>query len=122
MFSRLLANKGLNAFMGLKRFGAAARGIGRGAASTFRGARNAGAMYQAGMRGPAIGMGMAGGMRQMGAGFRSMGRWATGAGAGVTGMRRAGVAAGRIGALGAGAIGAGAAADFMNPWGLGWGD
>lgn len=43
----------------------------------------------------------------------NFGRWATGAG--YTGAARAGVGAARIG-------GTAAAADFLNPWGLGWGD
>jgi hypothetical protein len=43
----------------------------------------------------------------------NFGRWATGAG--FTGGARVGVGAARIG-------GTAAAADFLNPWGLGWGD
>ena len=43
----------------------------------------------------------------------NFGRWATGAG--FRGAARAGVGAARIG-------GTYAAADFLNPWGLGWGD
>lgn len=121
MFARMLANQGFGRIMGLRRFGAAARGIGRGAKSAYGGAVGAGKMYQAGMRGPAIGYGMEGGMRQMGQGFRRMGRWATGGGYG-RGAGRVGAAAARMGGLGAGAVGAGAAMDFMNPWGLGWGD
>ena len=43
-----------------------------------------------------------------------------GMGADWAGKRgRSGVIAGR---LGAGVIGGGAVADFLNPWGLGWGD
>ena len=41
------------------------------------------------------------------------GRWNNASNYGKAGMATAG---------GAGAIGAGAAADFLNPWGLGWGD
>jgi hypothetical protein len=46
-------------------------------------------------------------------GFGSLGKWATGGG--YTGAARIGVGAARTGA----ALGA---ADFLNPWGLGWGD
>lgn len=49
----------------------------------------------------------------MGMGMGSLGKWATGGG--YTGAARYAVGAGRIG-------GALAAADFLNPWGLGWGD
>jgi hypothetical protein len=62
-----------------------------------------------------------GGGMEMAKGIGRMGKWAAGAGAGGGG-RRVGAAALRMGAV-AGGVGAGAAtADFLNPWGLGWGD
>lgn len=121
MFARLMANKGLSRIMGLRHFGAAARTIGRGGREAYRGAYGAGKMYQAGMRGPAIGYGYEAGMGRMARGFRGMGRWATGAGYRGPGGRFGAIAT-RGGMMAGGAIAGGAALDFMNPWGLGWGD
>jgi hypothetical protein len=59
-----------------------------------------------GMQDPYVRMGL-------GMGFGSIGKWATGGG--YTGAARFGVGAARTG-------GVMAAADFLNPWGLGWGD
>lgn len=138
MFGALRANAAFNAIKGVAGFGtlrqagmgfrsaykaaggvrgikAAGQGLGtiglvgkrlEGARAGMRWAGQAGREYLGAK--PRIGMGM-----RMGVG--SIGKWATGGGMGRTGIRRAGVAAARVG-------GAGAAADFMNPWGLGWGD
>ena len=117
----LRSNEGYNSFsaiMGGKRFSASARMIGRGAKETYRGAQEAGGMMQAGMRGPAVGRAADPGLAMMGKGFKGMGSWISGAGSGTTGLKRAGVIAARAGAPVTGL----AAADFLNPWGLGWGD
>lgn len=119
MFARMMANQGFSKILGLRRFAGAARGIGRGARATYGGVRGGMGMYRAGMRGPAIGWGARGGVAEMGQGFRRMGRWAMGAG---YGGGRAGAIAARGGMMAGGAIAGGAALDFMNPWGLGWGD
>ena len=136
MFGALRANAAFNAIRGVAGFGTlrqagmgfrsaykaagGARGIGRmgaGLSAVGIGATKAGD-FRAGV-GTVMGVGKALGARtpRMGMGMRmgvgSIGKWATGGG--YTGARRVGVAAARVG-------GAGAAADFMNPWGLGWGD
>jgi hypothetical protein len=74
--------------------------------------RQAGMGFRAGARGFYRGDMIRGemGLRM---GFGSLGKWA--AGGGYTGAGRIGVGAARTGA----ALGA---ADFLNPWGLGWGD
>jgi hypothetical protein len=131
--TKLLANEAIQPIAGLAKsmFGwgrlrGAARGIGRGAGEM----RSAMSEMNAGMRGggsvspemlePMMQRYKAGGM-DVGRGVGRMGKWATGAGAGGGG-RRVGAAALRMGAV-AGGVGAGAAtADFLNPWGLGWGD
>lgn len=75
----------------------------RSAATSLRGGG-----LQSAMRGQNLRFGM--GMRM---GVGSIGKWA--GGAGYTGGARVGVGAARVG-------GVYAAADFLNPWGLGWGD
>lgn len=64
--------------------------------------------FESALRGTNVRFGMG-----MSMGVGSLGKWATGAG--YQGAARYGVGAARVG----GAI---AAADFLNPWGLGWGD
>jgi len=58
------------------------------------------------------------GMNQYVGGSRQLGAWAAGGFVGG-GAGRVGRSAARIGGV---AFGAGATADFLNPWGLGWGD
>ncbi len=105
MMAKLAANQGFNKFMGIAKsfmgWGAirgAGRGLGRG------------------IRGIGAGQYAEGSQQILGAG-RRLGGWATASG--FQGGRRAGAIAARMGGAG---LGAGATADFLNPWGLGWGD
>ena len=142
MFGRLASNAAPNAIRILKNlFGT---GTLRQAAMGFKGAFKAaggvagirqslGGMYTAGMlEGSTMGGGFRAGMRTAGGvgrdilaanprigmgarmGFGSLGKWATGGGGAWT--------LGRAGRMGARLGGGAAAADFLNPWGLGWGD
>lgn len=105
MFAKMAANMGFNSFRAL--------------ASTVGGAgqlRNAGRLFMKGGR--AMGRGAAGrGKGYIGMAGRQMAEW--GGAAGFSGARRGAIAGARIGGA---TLGAGAAADFLNPWGLGWGD
>lgn len=105
MFGRLAANKGFNSFMATAKsfmgWGAlkgAGRGVGRG------------------IRGIGAGQYAEGSQQILGAGRRMRG-WGTASG--FQGGRRAGAIATRMGGAG---FATGATADFLNPWGLGWGD
>ena len=130
--TKLLANEAIQPIAGLAKnlFGwgrlkGAARGVGRGF-NEMKGAM--GEMNIAARAGnvspemlePMMQRYQAGGM-ETAKGIGRMGRWATGAGAGGGG-RRVGAAALRMGAVAGGIGAAGATADFLNPWGLGWGD
>lgn len=98
----LNSNKGFNAFtgfMGANRSAVAMRQIGRGFGQMRAG--NA-----------------AEGLQSMRRGGRNVGRWMMGSGQ-PAGARQLGAAGAR--SLSAG-FAAGATADFLNPWGLGWGD
>ncbi len=105
MFAKMAANMGFNSFRSL--------------ASTVGGVgqlRNAGRLFMKGGR--AIGRGRMGrGKGFIGMAGREMAGWA--GGAGFTGARRGAISAARIGGT---ALAAGATADFLNPWGLGFGD
>jgi len=140
-YARIAANVGFNAFKALIRGGGRLAGYGGRGAELFgtsafgrsmqhfgRGLRKMGMGMQ---RGGSLmgGMGVAGtgastpiagragrllmsqGMRDIGAGGRELWGWASG---GTIGQRAA--------RLGAGYLGVRATADFLNPWGLGWGD
>lgn len=105
MFGRLAANQGFNKFMGVaKSFmgWGAVRGAGRGLGR--------------GIKGLKAGQYAEGSQQILGAG-RRMGGWAMASG--FQGGKRAGAIAARAGGT---AFGAGATMDFLNPWGLGWGD
>lgn len=116
-FSRLAGNAAFNRIRGLSFKGAmaSARSF-AGAATDVGGLRQAGRLFMKGGGYYQQGrMGMARGY------YGRAGRAAAGwfGGAGFTGARRGGIAAARIGGA---AVGGMAAADFLNPWGLGWGD
>lgn len=127
MFSRLAANEGFNTIRALagKYFGGGtlrsaweAFGMAGREMSAFGGyvAQSTGSVP---IGGKVNRLGAA--KRGFSAGRNRMGEWARGMdlGPGVgKGMQR-GVGAARVG--GSAAVGAGAA-DFMNPWGFGWGD
>jgi len=87
--------------------------------STLKGAYNspAGGQLRSGFRSGAASLSGLSGVRDM-KGLKSYGQGMAGRWKGSGNMQKAGMA----GAYGGAALGAGAAADFMNPWGLGWGD
>jgi hypothetical protein len=117
MFEKIASNKGFNKFAGIaKKFfgwgelGAAGANIKGGMGQLNYAARGKAGTFQNQV--------FAAGGQQLGGGMRQLGAWATGGFAGGGGAR-VGRAAGRIGGT---AFGVGATADFLNPWGLGWGD
>lgn len=105
MFAKMAANLGFNSFRALA---SSVGGMGQ--------LRTAGKAYM--HAGRAFGAGRQGaGRAWLGLAGRTAVRW--GGAAGNTGARRGAISAARIGGA---TLGAGAAADFLNPWGLGWGD
>lgn len=87
--------------------------------STLKGAYNSSAagQFRSGLRMGAGSMSGAAGIRSM-QGAKSYGQGMAGRWQHSTGMQKAGMA----GAYGGAAAGGYAAADFLNPWGLGWAD
>jgi hypothetical protein len=109
--------------MGSGGFGRSVQKLGLGAGNFIQGLKQGGTMGfgAGGLRGtgartmlnaPGRGL-MAQGMRDIRAGGRGLAEW--GAGANTTLGQRAT-------RLGGGYVGARAGADFLNPWGIGWGD
>ncbi len=105
MMAKLAANQGFNKFMGIAK-----------SFMGWGGIRGAGRGLGRGVRGIGAGQYAEGSQQILGAG-RRLGGWATASG--FQGGKRAGAIGARMGGAG---FGAGATADFLNPWGLGWGD
>ena len=116
MLNKLASNQGFNKFLGIAK---SFMGWGelRAAGANIRGGMGQLGYAARGKAGTFRSQVTRAGTEQLGGGMRQLGAWATGGFVG--GKGQVGRAAGRIGGA---TIGVGAGVDFLNPWGLGWGD